>query len=247
MCLHYQTLHKPLTIATTDELNDIITSVNIQRSTIGLEREVRRKTRRLNSEKLHSQLNVKIPVTLIQHNERPTGPSAKLFVNDISLIVRNFAPMNVEKWNDIEPACVTKMIERITSKFDINMSLPWVKRYVNKMCMAAFCKFRYRLKKYFEKYSTVDEARENKPEAVKTQAEWDFLCIRFSREELQINTQNADKKLHLTYHHNAWSKYFISHEDEIVRSEELKEHAKIFEELKEDAKRMQELIAKFPA
>ncbi|KAM5553055.1 hypothetical protein ABKV19_025327 [Rosa sericea] len=222
-------------------------SANIQRPTLGLEREVRRKTRQLHCKKLCSQLNRRIPITLIQHNGRPTGPYAELFVNDISLIVRNLAPLNVEKWNNIGSTDVTKMIERITSKFDINMSLPWVDYYVNKMCMAAFLKFRYDLKKHFEKFPTVDEARANKPEKVKTQAEWDFLCTRFSSEELQIDSQNASKKLHLTYHHNAWSKYFISQENEFVRLEELKEHAKRFEELKEDAKRIKELMAKFPA
>lgn len=74
----------------------------------------------------------------------------------------------------------------LQSKFDINISLPWVKRYAIKMFRAAFLKFRYGLKKHFDKFSTVEEALENKPEAVKTQEEWDFLCTRFSSQELQV-------------------------------------------------------------
>ena len=72
------------------------------------------------------------------------------------------------------------------SKFDINMSLPGVKICVTKMCITAFYNFRYRLKKHFKKFPTVNEARENKHEEVKTQAEWDFLCDRFSSEEFQV-------------------------------------------------------------
>lgn len=68
----------------------------------------------MNIKKVHSRLNHKIPVTLLQDTGRPTGPYATLFVNDINLIVRKLAPLNVEKWADIESTDVAKMIERIT-------------------------------------------------------------------------------------------------------------------------------------
>lgn len=54
------------------------------------------------------------------------------------------------------------------NKFDIDMSLPWVQRYVITTCQTTFCNFRYRLKKHFETFSTMEEALANKHNDVKT-------------------------------------------------------------------------------
>ena len=72
------------------------------------------------------------------------------------------------------------------NKFDIDMSLPWVQRYVITTCQTTFCNFRYRLKKHFETFSTMEEALENKHNDVKTQEEWEFLCAHFSSEKFQV-------------------------------------------------------------
>ena len=66
------------------------------------------------------------------------------------------------------------------------MSLPWVERYVITTCQTVFCNFRYKLKKHFEKFSTIEEALENKHEGVKTQQEWEFLCTHFSSEKFKV-------------------------------------------------------------
>lgn len=77
---------------------------------------MRRKKRGLNFDKVHSQLNAKMPVTLTltEQNDSPTGPDAEMLANEIGFTIRNYAPLNVERWKDIESADVTNIIQRIT-------------------------------------------------------------------------------------------------------------------------------------
>ena len=74
----------------------------------------------MNFDKAHSQLNAKIPITLTEQNESPTGPYAEMLANEIGFVVRNYAPLNVEQWKDIESTDVTNIVQRITvSEFAI--------------------------------------------------------------------------------------------------------------------------------
>ncbi|PRQ51803.1 hypothetical protein RchiOBHm_Chr2g0148461 [Rosa chinensis] len=82
----------------------------------GLRKKVRGKTRGVNVDKVLSQLNAKIPVTLTEQNGRPTGPYAEMLANEIGFTVRNHAPLNVEKWKKIQKTEVDKLIKRITVK-----------------------------------------------------------------------------------------------------------------------------------
>ncbi|XP_061999634.1 uncharacterized protein LOC133717027 [Rosa rugosa] len=84
-------------------------------------------------------------------------------------------------------------------------------------CQTVFCNFRYKLKKHFEKFSTIEEAIENKHDDVKTQEEWEFLCARFSSEKFQIRSEkNAINRSKLTHHHKSGSKSFMSHQEQIA-------------------------------
>ncbi|CAN6711557.1 unnamed protein product [Malus baccata var. baccata] len=84
----------------------------------------RSKTRRKNSDKLQEQLGgLKMPITLTKLKGKPTGPNSSFLVNDIGFVVRTYAPLNVKQWRNVEKKDVDKMIERINSKYDIDMSL----------------------------------------------------------------------------------------------------------------------------
>jgi ABC-type sulfate transport system substrate-binding protein len=80
----------------------------------GPEKKVRGKTRGVNADKVLSQLNAKIPVTLTKQNESPTCPYAEMLANEIGFIVRKYAPLNVEQWKDIESTDVTNIVQRIS-------------------------------------------------------------------------------------------------------------------------------------
>ncbi|XP_024190478.2 uncharacterized protein LOC112194476 [Rosa chinensis] len=212
-----QTTNQPSINATTEGLNDARTSVDIQGSTTeGPEKKVRGKTRGLNVDKVHEQLGTKIPVTFKKENGRPTDPYAEMFANEIGFTIGNHAPLNVKKWKEVKPEDMTSLIKRITTKYNIDMSLPWVKRYVNKSFGTVFANFRYKLKKHFEQFSTKEEALENKHKDVKTEEEWAFLCTYFSSEDFQIvSEKNSINRSRLKYHHKAGSKSFMLHQEQI--------------------------------
>ncbi|XP_020275111.1 uncharacterized protein LOC109849664 isoform X1 [Asparagus officinalis] len=146
----------------------------------GTTKKVRGKTRGVNADKVFSQLNSKILVTLTEENGRPTGPYAEMFANEIGYTIRNYTPLNVGKWKKIEKADVENLIKRM-------------------------------------QFSTIEEAIENKHEAVKTQEEWEFLCTHFSSEKFKIRSEkNVLNRSKLTYHHKAGSKSFMSHQEQIA-------------------------------
>ncbi|KAL6176721.1 hypothetical protein ACLB2K_053354 [Fragaria x ananassa] len=216
--LHHQIVNdQPVRNAITEERNDNVMSDINQEPPSGPTKKVRGKTRGVNADKVFSQLNSKLPVTLTEQNGRPTGPYAEMFANEIGYTIRNHAPLNVEKWKKINKVDVDNMIKRMQNKFDFDMSLPWVERYVITTCQTVFCNFRYKLKKHFEKFSTIEEALENKHEGVKTQQEWEFLCTHFSSEKFKIRSEkNVINRSQLKHHHKAGSKSFMSHQEQIA-------------------------------
>lgn len=85
----------------------------------GPTKKVRGKTRGVNADKVFSQLNSKLPVTLTEQNGRPTGPYAEMFANEIGYTIRNHAPLNVEKWKKINEVDVDNMIKRMQVSDDL--------------------------------------------------------------------------------------------------------------------------------
>ncbi|PQQ12556.1 uncharacterized protein Pyn_00860 [Prunus yedoensis var. nudiflora] len=138
-----------------------------------------------------------------------------MFGNDLGFIIRTYAPLNVEQWKDINEKDVEKLVTR--SKYDIDMSLPHVHRFVMTKFQKRYCDFRHKLKEYFNKYSTMEEAQKNKPPEVSTQEEWNFLCKHFSTAKFQERSQqNAKNRSGLTYNHKGGSKSFVAHQHEIA-------------------------------
>ncbi|KAM1788483.1 hypothetical protein ACFX11_038769 [Malus domestica] len=122
----------------------------------------------------------KIPITLTKLKGKPTSPNSSFLVNDIGFVVRTYALLNVKQWRNVEKKEVDKMIERIMSKYDIDMSLPHVSTYIKNALQRLFVDFRHMLKKHFDSYPTLEEAQQNKHEDVTSQEEWKFLCDRYA-------------------------------------------------------------------
>ncbi|TQD96909.1 hypothetical protein C1H46_017458 [Malus baccata] len=111
---------------------------------------------------------------------------------------------------------VDKMIERITSKYNIDMSLPHVSTYIKNALQMRFVDFRHKLKKYFDSYPILEEAQHNKNENVTSQEEWKFLCDHYASVQFkECSDKNTINRSHLTYNHKAGSKSFRVHEYEI--------------------------------
>ncbi|XP_020254506.1 uncharacterized protein LOC109831572 isoform X3 [Asparagus officinalis] len=79
--------------------------------------------------------------TVVTTERTTTSPYAEMFANKIGYTIRNYAPLNVEKWKKIEKADVKNLIKRMQNKFEFDMSLPWVQRYVITTCQAIYLIF----------------------------------------------------------------------------------------------------------
>ncbi|KAM1181788.1 hypothetical protein ACFX13_000359 [Malus domestica] len=107
------------------------------------------------------------------------------------------------------------MIERIKSKYDVDMSLPHVSTYIKNALQRRFIEFWHKLKKYFDSYPTLKEALQNKHEDVTSQEEWKFLCDCCASVQFKERSdKNAINRSHLTYNHKAGSKSFKAYEYE---------------------------------
>ncbi|CAN6541823.1 unnamed protein product [Malus baccata var. baccata] len=195
----------------------VISLVNTQGSANGEPKKKRSKTRGKNSDKLQKQLGgLKIQITLTKLKGKPTGPNSSFLMNDIGFVVRTYAPLNVKQLRNVEKKDVDKMIERITSKYDIDMSLTHVSTYIKNALQRRFVDFRHKLKKHFDSFPTLEEAKQNKHEDVTSQEEWNFLCDRYASDKFkECSNKNAINRSHLTYNHKGGSKSFSAHEEEI--------------------------------
>ncbi|KAM1933871.1 hypothetical protein ACFX15_018120 [Malus domestica] len=189
-----------LMIPSSNTVVAVISLVNTQGSTNGEPKKKKSKTHGKNSDKLQKQLGgLKIQITLTKLKGKPTCPNSSFLVNDIGFVVRTYAPLNVKQWRNVEKKDVDKMIERITSKYDMDM------RFVD---------FRHKLKKHFDSFPTLEEAKQNKHED--GQEEWNFLCDRYASDQFkERSNKNAINRSHLTYNHKGGSKSFSAHEEEI--------------------------------
>ncbi|XP_040372163.1 uncharacterized protein LOC121052147 [Rosa chinensis] len=81
-----QTTNQPWENSVENGFNSNI-GTTTERTTTGPTKKVRGKTRGVNANKVLSQLNAKIPVTLTEQNGRPTGPYAEMLANEIGFTV----------------------------------------------------------------------------------------------------------------------------------------------------------------
>ncbi|KAM0995870.1 hypothetical protein ACFX2C_005945 [Malus domestica] len=153
---------------------------------------------------------------ILESDDSDSSPNSSFLVNDIGFVVRTYAPLNVKQWRNVEKKDVDKMIERITSKYDIDMSLTHVSTYIKNALQRRFVDFQHKLKKHFDSFLTLEEANQNKHEDVTSQEEWNFLCDRYASDQFkERSNKNAINRSHLTYNHKGRSKSFRAYEEEI--------------------------------
>lgn len=76
------------------------------------------------------------------------------------------------------------------TRYDIDMSLLMVHKYMHKTFQSCFANFRFKLKTYFETFSTKEEALQNRHIEFKFDEEWVFLCNYFSSENFKVYSRS---------------------------------------------------------
>ncbi|KAK0571449.1 hypothetical protein LWI29_016141 [Acer saccharum] len=95
-----------------------------------IEKKIRGKSRGVRLDRLITFANEQIHVDF--SSGKPKGPNAEMFSTEIGIVVRSHAPLNVEKWDDIPEEQTQPLIDRVLSKFDVDISRPYIKDWMLK-------------------------------------------------------------------------------------------------------------------
>ncbi|KAI9181343.1 hypothetical protein LWI28_014079 [Acer negundo] len=92
-------------------------------SSIALASKITKKKRRMRLDRLITSANGKLHVDFSSRKPiGPIGPNAKKFFNEVGIVVTEHAPLNVGKWDDIPEEQIQLLINRVLSKFDVDIS-----------------------------------------------------------------------------------------------------------------------------
>ncbi|RVW73135.1 hypothetical protein CK203_060277 [Vitis vinifera] len=121
-------------------------------------------------------------VEIKPENNAPIGVNSSRMKSEIGTIVRNYAPLDVEKWADISESDKVFMMEKLQEKFIIDFTQDHVKKAIEGKMAARYRDHRNKCHKHFKKYPTIALAKQNPYKHVSDQKQWDWLCDRFASE-----------------------------------------------------------------
>ncbi|WJZ89587.1 hypothetical protein VitviT2T_008796 [Vitis vinifera] len=150
-------------------------------------RKVRGDSRGVRTDKL-IQANGSRPlggVEIKPENNAPIGVNNSRMKSEIGTIVRNYAPLDVEKWADISESDKVFMMEKLQEKFIIDFTQDHVKKAIEGKMAARYRDHINKCHKHFKKYPTIALANQNPYKHVSDQKQWDWLCDRFASEKFQ--------------------------------------------------------------
>ncbi|CAA0831279.1 Unknown protein [Striga hermonthica] len=102
------------------------------------------------------------------------------FSSQIGVVTRDVLPVPV-RWKDVdEEKDLQPGIDHIKIHMDINLDDPGVKRCVIDRVQASARQKLYGLHKHYKKYSSHEEAKNNKPSFCASQENWEEMCELFA-------------------------------------------------------------------
>ncbi|XP_020092838.1 uncharacterized protein LOC109713250 [Ananas comosus] len=105
---------------------------------------------------------------------RVVGDNAQQFITETSQIVKQHAPLNVEKWSKIPTYIIDKMIQLVNEKFNLPDELHTLGVIIQQL-RDHFNAWRYRLYRFhYKKYKTDEQRRAHCPNDI-DQEDWNWL------------------------------------------------------------------------
>ncbi|KAL6315156.1 hypothetical protein AAG906_037388 [Vitis piasezkii] len=148
-----------------------------------------------------------IAPAIMDTSETPFDPNNNTSTMDADsttgTIVRNYAPLDVEKWADISESDKVFMMEKLQEKFIIDFTQDHVKKAIEGKMAARYRDHRNKCHKHFKKYPTIALAKQNPYKHVSDQKQWDWLCDRFASKNSALGQIELFKLMHWTSQ-NGW-------------------------------------------
>ncbi|XP_058071086.1 uncharacterized protein LOC131220132 [Magnolia sinica] len=151
----------------------------------------------------------RVTVEFPQDCLRPVGDNARLFTSEVGVLCRSLIPTTTPRWVDVTDDVRQHIRQRLTDKFVLDLSVPYISHAVDDMIKERFKEYRSDLHQRYKRCRSLEEAVLTAPPHV-TIDDWRILCERFSSESFQkrskINSANRGK---LEVNHIAGSKSFV--------------------------------------
>ncbi|XP_062009120.1 uncharacterized protein LOC133725758 isoform X4 [Rosa rugosa] len=130
---------------------------------------------------------------------RAVGTNCQFYITGMGCFVRKNVPLQIKKWSDISRDDVALLIRN--EKFNLSHE-SHVDEAIEKHMIRYFTTWRYNLHKKFQKYESVEEAMENRPEDVE-EDDWNYLIANLWQDQKWLKTSEKNKtnrdKLEITH------------------------------------------------
>ncbi|XP_058082457.1 uncharacterized protein LOC131230569 [Magnolia sinica] len=127
----------------------------------------------------------RVTVEFPQDCLRPVGDNARLFTSEVGVLCRSLIPTTTPRWVDVTDDVRQHIRQRLTDKFVLDLSVPYISHAVDDMIKERFKEYRSDLHQWYKRCRSLEEAVLTAPPHV-TIDDWRILCERFSSESFQV-------------------------------------------------------------
>ncbi|KAL8546397.1 hypothetical protein ACS0TY_006212 [Phlomoides rotata] len=187
------------------------------RTTAGSKKRTRGLTMGKGILKYFDTKKTKIKIDVNESVGRPldADQSAKLS-SQIGVVTRDVLPVP-KKWKEVdENHGLEPGFDHLKNVMDVNIDDPGVRQCLINRIKISTRNQRHKLHLHFQKYATVQEAKNNKPSFGPNKEQWEELCDYFASDKFKrVSEVNKENRSKLRYKHIAGRKAFIVKSREI--------------------------------
>nr|CAD1827443.1 unnamed protein product [Ananas comosus var. bracteatus] len=183
---------------TLDSLPDyVISNMTLPHSSCSERKRTRGKTIGLKWVKKRKEEKTKPRVEMPKDLQRAVGTNAQQFITETAQIVRQHAPLNVEKWSKIPLHSIDRMVKIVHEKFTLP-NQTYVLGVIIHQLRSHFNSWRYDLHRFhYKKYKTDEQRRAHCPSDIDPD-QWNWLINYWSDPKFkkisEVNKENRSKQ-----------------------------------------------------
>ncbi|KAI0510907.1 hypothetical protein KFK09_011518 [Dendrobium nobile] len=161
----------------------------------------------------HYRTKGKVSIIIPEGLNRPVGEHHSKLSREASIIIRNFAPMQVERWEQVSDADKELLLKKLLVKINLSIEESHVKDCVMHMMSKRFSDFRSKAYVHYKKHGGGMLARQ-KPykKLIERPADWIWLCNFFDSEAFKKKSEsNCRNRSMLKVIHRMGTKSLVAH------------------------------------
>ncbi|KAI3917525.1 hypothetical protein MKW98_021287 [Papaver atlanticum] len=150
----------------------------------------------------------KLPIKFSNIAGEPISTNRCKLSTECGIIVCDFAPRQYASWKKIPENDRVVLIERVKDKFELDITRPAIKKYLNDCMARRYNNYRTQMSAHFKICKTIEEARSKPFENVSLE-NWFWLCDHFSSGKFKKRSVvGSNNRKHVKYNHFGGSREF---------------------------------------